>query len=489
VIAQRDFGGFDARFHGATVRLSSEQDWNLYQALRNGGRPWPDPRLADEDLFGILSIASALAHEVRHFHDFLITPYGAHVFRLRVHAALNALQLLVPIMRGGANCLPVPIQRWCSLSELERENEKRGWGRRKDGAQWLPAFLPYVKQFGTPTSKPTFSMNIEQLIGSAIWNIRQIDEAAHSSAIFFSGDDIEAWQVYELSALLVQLRELERHGQGLGERYENYLMESEHNAYGNILRLIRSMWASSGEPFDYAKTAICVYWSLLGDYQHDGVKASPAYRLARLSKQIAKEGWRWSSATGAFGSWSRAFKLSTAAQGLNTTTRLLGRLVTHLDQAAAQPEALWKDEFAKWAAVAKKVKAASDHMISHIRTAPMTYVDPDTYIEKAYFWVNPNIRTIVEGFVQFDKQLLQDDSFVLEWVLSEVDGGPFTSFAERGTLSSHVFVPLQDAVRMSSQIGAIDALFRRGGGYIPEVQAARRFFSEETSLSVIKILG
>ena len=159
--AQKDFGGFNSRFHGATVRLASAADWEVYQALRAGGRAWPDPRLSDDELFGILSIASALAHEIRHFHDFLITPYGGHVFRLRIHAALNALQLLVPIMKSDANCLPFPIQKWCSLNELGRKNEKEWWGKRKDGAKWNPVSLPYVEQFGTPTSKPTLGMEIE----------------------------------------------------------------------------------------------------------------------------------------------------------------------------------------------------------------------------------------------------------------------------------------------------------------------------------------
>lgn len=80
---QLDFGGFDPSFVGVTIRFGNERIWRIYQAFRASPDPLPVSSLPRDERFEALSAISVLSHEVRHFHDFLLTPYSARVFNLQ----------------------------------------------------------------------------------------------------------------------------------------------------------------------------------------------------------------------------------------------------------------------------------------------------------------------------------------------------------------------------------------------------------------------
>src|SRR5450755_1996275 len=104
---QMDFGGFDPSFLGVTIRFGSAGAWNAYQDLSESELPSipPDP----DEAFERLSIASVLAHETRHFHDFFLSPYSARVFRWRVSALASLMQLMPLLIEDEANCMPLPL--------------------------------------------------------------------------------------------------------------------------------------------------------------------------------------------------------------------------------------------------------------------------------------------------------------------------------------------------------------------------------------------
>src|ERR1043166_2489717 len=91
---QRDFGGFDPSFVGVTLRFENEDAWRRYQAQNASPTPLSVKGLPPESRFEALSLASVVSHEVRHFHDFLISPYSARVFSLRLKALINELSTL-----------------------------------------------------------------------------------------------------------------------------------------------------------------------------------------------------------------------------------------------------------------------------------------------------------------------------------------------------------------------------------------------------------
>src|ERR1700732_1262099 len=141
---QRDYGGFDPAFFGVTISLSGEQDWILYEKLRAGESFPVEGHFSKDGLFHVLQLATAASHEVRHFHDSLIAPHSARVFRARMNMALNSLQLLGPLANSGTNCQPFPISRWCSLNDKQRKAQMRGWGKPPSGTAWTVTPMPRI---------------------------------------------------------------------------------------------------------------------------------------------------------------------------------------------------------------------------------------------------------------------------------------------------------------------------------------------------------
>ena len=124
---QRDFGGFDSKFLGVSVRIESERFFHILDELATTGAIDPSlvSRSEPQQGFEAVSAASVITHEARHFHDFLIAPAGAAILALRLLAYLNAIQFL-SAMRDGeiwktANCLPIPLPRWCMKAPEERD--------------------------------------------------------------------------------------------------------------------------------------------------------------------------------------------------------------------------------------------------------------------------------------------------------------------------------------------------------------------------------
>ncbi len=65
-----------------------------------------------EQAAGNLAVASAQAHERRHFHDWLLSPYAAAINALRAEVFINYSRLLPALEAGGTTVIPVPLTRW-----------------------------------------------------------------------------------------------------------------------------------------------------------------------------------------------------------------------------------------------------------------------------------------------------------------------------------------------------------------------------------------
>src|SRR5260221_3708 len=91
---QQDFGGFDPKFLGVTIKIASGENWQSVKSQMEGRDPETEFILAHppRKAFELLSLATVLSHEFRHFHDFLVSPFGAEIFRSRIMALVNAQQ-------------------------------------------------------------------------------------------------------------------------------------------------------------------------------------------------------------------------------------------------------------------------------------------------------------------------------------------------------------------------------------------------------------
>jgi hypothetical protein len=115
-------GSFDSGFYGislvfsdsesvrrstAYVQAASIAEWNA------GSGP------AELHTIGMLSTPD---HEARHFHDFLLSPFGAAIMALRIEATVNGVQALKSIIEAPHRHIPTPMRRWLEWDEGERRD-------------------------------------------------------------------------------------------------------------------------------------------------------------------------------------------------------------------------------------------------------------------------------------------------------------------------------------------------------------------------------
>src|SRR5438093_714367 len=178
---QLDFGGFDPIFPGVSISFSRSEAWRTFEAYTASSSPLPLSG-SDEEIFETLSIISVLAHEVRHFHDSLLSPYAIRVFRLRFHTLLNILQVLPDLVKDGPNCIAVPLSKWGAFDQAERQKYLEELGNLPSGSEWNPVSLPYIRGDAPiiPAGAVAHSADsIAALITAATARRDQISELAH----------------------------------------------------------------------------------------------------------------------------------------------------------------------------------------------------------------------------------------------------------------------------------------------------------------------
>jgi len=95
-------GYFDPRFIGVALTFDNQEDWSYWwpwsfddtlgeRAIAEIGQGTDG---SDASLFRRMFLMTAFEHECRHFHDYLLSPLGCHLFRIRIGIAINALQIV-----------------------------------------------------------------------------------------------------------------------------------------------------------------------------------------------------------------------------------------------------------------------------------------------------------------------------------------------------------------------------------------------------------
>jgi hypothetical protein len=496
MILQRDYGGFDSAFFGVTLSLKGEKDWALYQKLRVGESFPIEGLLSEDELFHVLQLATVASHEIRHFHDSLISPFGARAFRARVSVALNSLQLLDQIIKSGANCVPFPMSQWCGLNDKQRNSQKKGWGSPPAGSTWREMPIPQISRrevreldAKAPVSMMEGPRATKRLIRGGLWYKDKL-EALASDSVLLDGKPIQSWEIFELSALLVQMADIDDFENGRGfrwsERFAEYIMKTEASRYGDILRLAGSLWRERDEHFDLYRTSLMASWSILGAYSPDNPRESPANRFACLFRYLKEHGFSAGieDANSLFNLWSSALKLSTPDDGLKHTSDLFKNLDMNLALAIGL-DIKWKHLFEEFKSVVGGLSAASSHLRKLMATNVSVYVDPDRYLNEHKQFPNIIIRTIIDEYIKFSKD--QVENIDVDHLERE-DGGPKTIFTELGVASAHNFVTLRQSVEMSSLIGVSDLFFRDRGIRQFDAKRARRIFEKDTGVLMREVL-
>lgn len=78
---------------------------------------------------------------MRHFHDFILSPFGNTLYRLRLTTLINGLQVIAPkfeICREEHKFIPLPIPVWVSKSASEQAEKLKEWSKVKPGIRLEP---------------------------------------------------------------------------------------------------------------------------------------------------------------------------------------------------------------------------------------------------------------------------------------------------------------------------------------------------------------
>ncbi|WP_028049629.1 hypothetical protein [Cellulomonas sp. URHD0024] len=296
--SQQEYGAFNPRFVG--ISLSFESGDNLQEFFRylrdTDGAERADGSQAD---FNTIALRSTLQHEVRHFHDFLISGYSSNIFWLRLQAVANGSLIFTTVRDLPGTCLPMPLVRWLGLSDDDRNEVLAAWSDDL-GIEAVTPSLPHL------TREQLLSGSLAASPGVYLVDDRPADEQfrlyVESTAIGYAGIEqlvrgpgtasLPPRLVHEVSALCAQTAAIERdQGPVAMQRFVLFLLESElpQAKSWRFFHYLGSMFAGVDplevEPLSTtARIQRLALWCLIGNYEREGLNASPSARASALAE-------------------------------------------------------------------------------------------------------------------------------------------------------------------------------------------------------------
>ena len=128
-MADAALGSFNPNFYGVSLIHADPgvlDHLQAYDAADDLGAWIENATSLDMAKVGQLS---SIDHEVRHFHDFLASPFGLNTMGLRIQASINGIQAILAISESPGKYLPIPLSRWMGWDGGKRQAWIDGTGR------------------------------------------------------------------------------------------------------------------------------------------------------------------------------------------------------------------------------------------------------------------------------------------------------------------------------------------------------------------------
>ena len=474
IVIQDDYGGFDLTFIGVTLRFWPKS-WDLFQKVSVLDRePAEVVRLGNAALAGdpneafeVFSTGTVMLHELRHFHDFILSPFGNQILRLRMAAAVNGLHVLAQLKRSKT-LVPVPIPKWRRMPKADQLAALEQWKLMLDD-------MPPEPDFAFPGE---VGMALEQA-ETAYAAVRNLVSARQDD----TGIAYHPYHVMEASAIAAQANNVytvfgERHA----ELFLNRMLNSPEAAdYALLMRAWYAMCQDQGVHVDLALFSAAVTWSLLGDYGKEGWSACPTVRFARLFELLMAEGLPDfdQPAIDLLGRWSEKLETpaipDTFAQTQHSNRKLLAKLSDLYDD----------DDAAALLPAFRSFIEMQEKMVALFQENPDHYVRPDLYAEQCEKWVAAPIR------FDFPNMPLVGDREKLNRSLSvrvarELDGDRLAvrrALAPGQTLGEDVIVP-EVAATASDTMTLIDFFFAEFRRDEPDFDVTRQVIAAQRMCAV-----
>ena len=291
---QPDYGGFNPRFLGVSMFYDSPRNYNAVYAYLTGDEPADSPA----DLHSIV-LRSVVDHEVRHYIDFLVSPYSTAVFRLRLMALINGAQALSLAKEIPGDVLPVPLTQWALDDEGRRAATCAEWGELL-GEEATPIGVPHRTLQELQTDLPPANISVADLpadrrfrlhLEAAIRAYLRIDQLTQGFAATVDNPYGRPAYIHEASALTIQAAAIHA-GQGSVQAatFLSFLLDSElpqaqvWQRHMRVAMLLERLWGGGTDDALIAIRRIpsITVWTMLGDYGDNPRRACPATRFAML---------------------------------------------------------------------------------------------------------------------------------------------------------------------------------------------------------------
>lgn len=198
-----DFGALDSRFFGVMLKFDSVNHYKKFISLAN------TPSFPNATFEEICQI-TAVEHELKHFHDSLLSPVAGGLAILRLNNIINGLPLIYHFQKyyhpHKSNFIPIPITKWVKLNQTKRTiklDELKNFTSHKNKYVLNPFKIPFSKDLLDKIKRQNNDSDLAARLFIIIQNYNIIQETLISEVESPYGSILPR-DIYELNAILVQ---------------------------------------------------------------------------------------------------------------------------------------------------------------------------------------------------------------------------------------------------------------------------------------------
>jgi hypothetical protein len=396
-------GRVDTQFLGVVIRAESVAELEAFRSMDRAASLPVDQlsQLGIEAFMSEMARLTVLDHEIRHFHDTLLHPFGAAVLGRQLTLAINALTLVSKSVHTSetVNVLPIPLQEWLTRPASERANflERNGGPGRQPTPPDLPVLDPDdsladLPRGITPLDGAELITATSRVVLSSYRALEAMWRAPHPP-----GEDTiaSAAVLWEAPATLCQLAAIQRIADEASmQRFADWLLKHGPQRYRRGLQLLDTI--SPGPPGTYQARQLLALatWSQMGPFNAETSlsESSPAGRLNRLWN-ASRRGLRWSGNepfVDLVALWDESIGRSSLAD-LDDSTRetasVADRYIRRADQEGNPTGAPLTTAARAFQAYYRAHLAMREAFLRE----PDTYVDPMSYVEGRSIYPKPTV--------------------------------------------------------------------------------------------------
>jgi hypothetical protein len=402
------YGEFDPKFPGISLHADSAAAWERIVRYSLGPET-PDLGAAStpDAFLDAVSSLSVTIHELRHFHDFLISDYGARLVRARLQVVLNMLEVVQAFRRldtwRDANVVLTPLSDWCRLDPEQRRAEIDGlnWA----GAHYRPPELPYFADGWSPPDRALAGAH------DVSWEVlaRQLQFCGYYQErvrrLNGKPEGLEQAPYYpqqfaEASAILCQQAEIMSAWDAETANGFTAMLLAPGNRYGMALAHVGLLFRKRGR-VDARLVAAFLGWCLFGNYA-SGTDAFPVVRFARLGQVLLENPDKAipTTAPRTPRDWHRLFGRWDELTDQPATMDDLGRSVREMELSFAKVRArvaeTSRDEpYGDFLAGIGQIVRARSAMVDQFLTDPGAYLSPADYRLNMDRWTAAPVKITV----------------------------------------------------------------------------------------------